>query len=167
MSEQGTDDKRYTNVSASKKELDVDASEAAGLLSCRAGDDTMDYVRVGHVRDLDRVRMKSYRMLGRVIGIFREPDGSFWATEIGCKHQNADLVNEGRWNGDVVTCSRHGWKYDVRTGQCLNQKSALLRRHHLKVVAGELHVSIRPIEEVAKDDDEPMPEIVMRPKGEP
>lgn len=126
----------------------------------------MEFIRVGYLRDMDRVRMKSFRMLGRVVAVIREPDGSLWATEIACKHQNADLVTEGRWDGDIVTCSRHGWKYDLRTGQCLNQNSAILRRHHLKVVAGELHVSIHPIEAAAADDDEPMPEIVIRPKSE-
>ncbi len=125
----------------------------------------MEFIRVGYLRDMDRVRMKSFRMLGRVVAVIREADGSLWATEIACKHQNADLVNEGRWNGDVVTCTRHGWKYDLHTGQCLNQNSAPLRRHHLKVMAGELHVSIHPIEVEVKEE-EPMPEIVIRPKGE-
>ena len=122
----------------------------------------MDYVRLAHTRDFDKIRMKSYRMLGRLIAVVREPDGSFWATEIACKHQNADLVNEGRWDGDIVTCKRHSWKYNVRSGRCLNQNSAPLRRHHLKVVAGELHVSVRPIEDEPGPEVEPMPEIVVR-----
>ncbi len=124
----------------------------------------MDYIRLGYVRDFDQVRTKSYRMLGRLIAIIRERDGSFWATEIACKHQNADLISEGLWKGDEVICRRHGWKYNIRTGQCLNQNSAPLRRHHLKVVAGELHVSVQPIESAAAPEEEPMPEIVIRPR---
>lgn len=124
----------------------------------------MEYIRLGYVRDFDRVRMKSYRMLGRLIAIVRERDGSFWATEIACKHQNADLVTEGRWEGNLVTCKRHGWQYDLRSGECLNQNSAPLRRHHLKVVAGELHVSMQPIEPEREPEIEPMPEIVIRPQ---
>jgi toluene monooxygenase system ferredoxin subunit len=124
----------------------------------------MDYIRIGYVRDFDHVRMKSYRILGRLIAIIRERDGSFWATEIACKHQNADLVNEGRWEGSEVICKRHGWKYDLRTGQCLNQNSARLRRHHLKVVAGEFHVSVHPIEDGEAAAEEPMPEIIIRPQ---
>jgi len=124
----------------------------------------MDYVRLAHARDFDKMRMKSYRVLGKLIAIVRERDGSFWATEIACKHQNADLVNEGRWDGDVVVCTRHSWKYNLRTGQCLNQNSAPLRRHHLKMIAGELHVSLHPIEDAVGPEEEPMPEIVIRPK---
>lgn len=124
----------------------------------------MDYIRLGYVRDFDQVRTKSYRMLGRLIAIIRERDGSFWATEIACKHQNADLLSEGLWKGDEVICRRHGWKYNIRTGQCLNQNSAPLRRHHLKVVAGELHVSVQPIESETAPEEEPMPEIIVRPQ---
>jgi len=124
----------------------------------------MDYVRLAHVRDFDKIRMKSYRVLGKLIAIVRERDGTFWATEIACKHQNADLVNEGVWNGDLVLCKRHGWKYDLRTGQCLNQNSAPLRRHELKMIAGELHVSVHPVEAERGDSEDPMPEIVIRPK---
>lgn len=103
-------------------------------------------------------------MLGRLVAIIRERDGSFWATEIACKHQNADLVSEGLWRGEEVLCRRHGWKYNIRTGQCLNQNSAPLRRHHLKVIAGELHVSVQPIEQQTAPEEEPMPEIIIRPK---
>lgn len=124
----------------------------------------MEYIRLGYVRDFDQVRMKSYRMLGRLVAIIRERDGSFWATEIACKHQNADLVSEGLWRGEEVLCRRHGWKYNIRTGQCLNQNSAPLRRHHLKVIAGELHVSVQPIEQQTAPEEEPMPEIIIRPK---
>jgi nitrite reductase/ring-hydroxylating ferredoxin subunit len=100
------------------------------------------------------------------VAIVRDPDGTFWATEIACKHQNADLAAEGTWDGDIVTCSRHFWKYNLRTGQCLNQNSAPLRRHDLKRIGDELHVSVHPIEtESAKnEDDDPMPEIVFREK---
>jgi nitrite reductase/ring-hydroxylating ferredoxin subunit len=124
-----------------------------------------EYVRLGSVGDFQGVRIKSYRMLGRLVGIVREPDGTFWATEIACKHQNADLTT-GRFEGDEVTCPRHGWKYDIRTGQCLNQNSAPLRRHHLRRIGDELHVSVHPIEaEVPPESpDDAMPEIVFRPK---
>ena len=124
----------------------------------------MDYIRLAYVRDFDKIRMKSYRVMGKLVAILRERDGSFWATEIACKHQNADLITEGRWDGDTVVCSRHFWKYNIRTGQCLNQNSAPLRRHGLKVIAGELHVSVQPIEENSGPEEEPMPEIIIRPK---
>jgi nitrite reductase/ring-hydroxylating ferredoxin subunit len=124
----------------------------------------VDYVRLASVSDFRGVRIKSFRLLGRLVAIVREPDGTFWATEIACKHQNADLAAEGRWDGDVVTCSRHFWKYNLRTGQCLNQPAAPLRRHDLKRIGDELHVSVEPISVDPDGDDDPMPEIVFRPR---
>ncbi len=126
----------------------------------------MDFVRLATVDDFRGERMKSFRVMGRLIAIVREPDGTFWATEIACKHQNADLATEGQWEGDIVTCKRHFWKYNLRTGRCLNQNSAPLRRHALKRVGDELHVSLQPIESGKTDpaDDDPMPDIVFRKK---
>jgi nitrite reductase/ring-hydroxylating ferredoxin subunit len=123
----------------------------------------MDFVRLATVNDFRGVRIKSFRILGRLVAIVREPDGTFWATEIACKHQNADLATEGEWEGNIVTCKRHFWKYDLRTGQCLNQNSVPLRRHALKRIGDELHVSLNPIEpEQSPPDDDPMPDIVFR-----
>jgi nitrite reductase/ring-hydroxylating ferredoxin subunit len=118
------------------------------------------------VHDFRGVRIKSFRILARLVAIVRDPDGTFWATEIACKHQNADLATEGRWEGDLVTCTRHFWKYDLRSGRCLNQNSPPLRRHDLKRIGDELHVSVHPIEPEPKSDegDDPMPEIVFRNK---
>ena len=125
----------------------------------------MDYIRLASVGDFQGIRMKSFRLMGRIVAIVRERDGTFWATEIACKHQNADLTT-GRFDGDVVTCPRHFWKYDIRTGECLNQNSAPLRKHHLKRIGDELHVSVQPIEAAEQDEDDPMPEIVFKPKSE-
>jgi len=80
----------------------------------------MDFIKLATVSDLAGIRMKSFRLMGRIVAIVREPDGTFWATEIGCKHQNADLTT-GKFDGDVVTCPRHRWQYNIRTGQCLTR----------------------------------------------
>src|SRR5690349_23239062 len=90
--------------------------------------------------------MRSLSILGRRIGIFRGEDGRLRAMEVTCRHQNADLT-QGRRDGDVVTCPRHGWRYDLRTGECLTEPWARLRRFDLKVVDGEVMVSPAPREE--------------------
>jgi nitrite reductase/ring-hydroxylating ferredoxin subunit len=35
-----------------------------------------------------------------------------------CTHQGGPLA-EGRLTGTRVACPRHGWMYDVRTGECV------------------------------------------------
>lgn len=126
----------------------------------------MDYIKLATIHDFRAVRMRSYRVLGKLVAIVKDADGTFWATEIACKHQNADLTT-GRFQGDVVTCPRHGWKYDLRSGACLTHNSAPLRRHDLKRIGEELHVSVRPINSDTEEDaEEPMPEIVIRPRDD-
>ena len=103
----------------------------------------MQFVRLAKVSDFTGIRFKAYTIMGRRVAIFREADGSFFASEVSCKHQNADLLT-GRIEGDVVTCPRHFWKYNLRTGECLTHNSAKLRRHALKVEGEDIFVSLSP-----------------------
>ncbi|MBP8131321.1 MAG: Rieske (2Fe-2S) protein [Candidatus Hydrogenedentes bacterium] len=105
----------------------------------------MDFVKLATKRDFEGKSMLVYRVLTRPVAVFREPDGSFRAMEIACRHQGADL-STGRRQGDVVTCPRHGWRYDLRTGACLEGGTAGLRRYAVKVEGDNIYVSLRPID---------------------
>ena len=121
----------------------------------------MDYIKLAHRDDFDKTWIKSYQVLGKFIAIVREKDGTFYATEIACKHNNADLTT-GEFKDSVVRCPRHGWVYDIRTGECLNQNAAPLRRHDLKIEDDDFYVSVTPVEAAAEqDNDFDMPEIVI------
>ena len=37
-----------------------------------------------------------------------------------CPHKGADLGRFGEVDGCVLTCSMHGWQFDLETGECLN-----------------------------------------------
>ena len=103
----------------------------------------MEFVRLAKTSDFGAARIKSFRLLGKPVGIVRNRDGSFFATEIACKHQNADL-STGTIDGDVLTCPRHGWRYDLNTGECLNHESSPLRRYALRVDGEDIYVSLSP-----------------------
>lgn len=93
--------------------------------------------------DFNGLRFRGYTLLGRRVAIFREADGTFYASEVSCKHQNADLLT-GQIEGDIVTCPRHHWKYNLKTGECLTHNSARLRRHALKIEGEDIYVSLSP-----------------------
>lgn len=105
----------------------------------------MPFVKVGREADFG-AGMRALSILGRKIGIFRGEDGRLRAMEVVCRHQNADLT-QGRRDGDVVTCPRHGWRYDLRTGECLTEPWARLRSFALEVRDGEVFVSTSPFSE--------------------
>lgn len=112
----------------------------------------MEYVKLAKIQDFTHTRIKSYRLLARPVGIIKQRDGSFIATEVGCKHELADLT-QGRIDGDVVTCPWHGWKYNLITGECLRGADVCLRRHGIKIEGDDIYVSLRPLEPEAEEED--------------
>ncbi len=106
----------------------------------------MKFIRVANKSDFDSRRMKSFRILGRPVGVFKAEDGSFHAMEAGCKHQHADLTT-GEVRGHAVTCPRHQWRYDLRSGECLQGQPGTLRRHGLKLEGEDIYITLHPLEE--------------------
>ena len=76
----------------------------------------MQFVKIGKVSEFEIIKIKSFSLLGKKVGVIKRDDGSFYAIEVGCKHQGADLTN-GTIQDGVATCPRHGWKYDLETGE--------------------------------------------------
>ncbi len=125
----------------------------------------MDYIRIAKVSELQGIRIKSFKVLARNIGIVNDGGGTFFATEISCKHQNADL-SAGQLKGDILTCPRHGWTYNIRSGQCLNHDSAPLRRYALKIEGDDVFVSPTPIDvRGAEEETDALPEIRFKAGG--
>jgi len=86
------------------------------------------YVKIAKVSEFEGLRFRKYSWLARNVAIFRDADGVFFATEISRKHQNWDLTT-GRFDGDIVTCPRHGWK---RSGS----GAGMLRNRWLSPISG-------------------------------
>ena len=105
----------------------------------------MDYVRVCDVSEMEGEKVRSVSIFGRKIAILDKDDGDFKAVEASCKHQGADLTT-GDITDWVATCPRHGWQYDLQTGQCLNHDSLPLKRYDVIVEDGQVKVSFQPIE---------------------
>jgi len=108
----------------------------------------MEFIRIAKVGDFEGIRFKRFSILARKIAIFREPDGSFYGIEISCKHQNWDLTT-GRIEGDLATCPRHHWVYNIRTGECLTHDSLRLRKYAVRVDGEDVLISLEPL---AEDD---------------
>jgi len=44
-----------------------------------------------------------------------------------CPHRQADLSVFGEVEGDILTCTLHGWQFDLKSGECLTATSHKLR----------------------------------------
>ncbi len=105
----------------------------------------MEFIKIATVNDFREKNIISYNLIGKCIGVVRKEDGNFFATEVGCKHQRADLT-KGEIKGLIVTCHRHGWQYDLESGKCLNHDSADLRKYPLKIENDEIYISLQPLD---------------------
>ena len=101
----------------------------------------MDYVKVAKVADFENCRIKSFKLLARPVAVVKEPDGSFYAIQAGCKHQNADLT-AGRIKGDLVVCPWHGYEFNIRTGRHPGDKNVRLKPYDVKVADGNVYVVV-------------------------
>lgn len=104
----------------------------------------MNYVRLATINDFNGINIKSFKLVGKKVGIIKRKDGSFYAIEVGCKHQGADLTT-GDISGTIATCPLHQWQYDLETGKCLNHDSPELRRYAVRVDGEDIYVSLHPI----------------------
>lgn len=50
-----------------------------------------------------------------------------WEVESRCPHQRASLARTGEVCDGVLTCSLHGWRFDLHTGRCLDADGVYLR----------------------------------------
>jgi len=111
----------------------------------------LDYVKAAHVNDFRDKRIVSVSILGKKIGIIKERDAEFYAIEVGCKHMGADIT-KGHISGDIATCPRHGWKFNLRTGECLNHNAPVLRRYGLNIEGEVILVTTQPLPQEEEDD---------------
>ena len=67
-------------------------------------------------------------------------DGSYYATQDSCTHEETSLVEGDLW-GDVVECPLHGAQFDVTNGEVLSLPAVVsLRTYPVKVEDGKLYI---------------------------
>jgi nitrite reductase (NADH) small subunit len=81
-------------------------------------------VTVGRVEDVPVGRGATVELLsGSELALYNI-DGEFYAIENFCPHKGAPLA-DGRLCGQTVECDWHGWRFDLRTGQCLTNSGSV------------------------------------------
>jgi nitrite reductase/ring-hydroxylating ferredoxin subunit len=111
-----------------------------------------NFVKVARVDEFQKKNYVCISYRSKWIAVIKARDGSFYAIEANCKHQNANLLSNGL-RGDIVTCPRHGWKYNMRSGECLTESWAYLRKHPLKIVDNVIYVDTHAQDETKDEWD--------------
>ncbi len=103
--------------------------------------ETDGFVCVCRVADLPDPGSTVVKAGGRAVALFHV-SGRFWATDDRCTHDGGQLV-AGRLKGYIVTCPRHGARFDIRTGEVLSRPASVdLAVHEVKVEGDNVLVRI-------------------------
>ncbi len=75
-------------------------------------------VKVGRSEDVPEGGARAFEAAGRKVAVFRL-GGALHAMDGVCPHRGGPL-GEATVEGGIATCPWHGWRFEVRTGKCLN-----------------------------------------------
>jgi len=79
----------------------------------------MDYITVLHASELPPGQMKLVEVNGKDI-LMTNLDGNYHAMSNKCSHLGGSLVM-GTLDGSIVTCPRHGAKFDLKSGEAVGE----------------------------------------------
>jgi len=86
----------------------------------------MSHVRAAETREIPKGSMKDVKLRGKELLIVNL-DGAYYAMESRCPHAKGDL-SQGTLEGNILTCPRHGSKFDVKTGKAISGPKILFLR---------------------------------------
>lgn len=99
---------------------------------------------------------KVIKIGARRIGVFNV-GGVYYALADKCPHQGASIcdgpvcgtnapVDDYRYDfameGEVVRCSRHGWEFDIKTGECIGVDGVRAKTYPAGEEDGKVFVSL-------------------------
>ncbi|HMJ09445.1 MAG TPA: Rieske 2Fe-2S domain-containing protein [Pyrinomonadaceae bacterium] len=77
---------------------------------------------------------------GTEIALFNV-DGTFHAIENFCPHKGYPLA-DSRLYGNKVECNQHGWRFDIRTGECKTKKKCSIESYDVTVDKGWIKIKV-------------------------
>ncbi len=108
----------------------------------------MGFRKVAKVQDFDKTEKKLIELDNEKI-LLTKVDGAYYAIANKCPHMGGSLY-KGSLKDGVITCPRHGAKYDAKTGKGLGKPKILFlefkmeddRSYPVKVEAGDIFIDI-------------------------
>ena len=98
-------------------------------------------VTVGKISDLPTGRGATVKLNdGKEVALFNV-NGKFHAIENFCPHKRYPLA-DSRLFGNSVECDLHGWRFDVRTGECSKKKGCSVEAYEVLVEDGLIKILV-------------------------
>jgi len=106
---------------------------------------TSKEIKVCKVSELPSGQSKSIQANGKDIAVFNVK-GKYYALDNICVHAGGPL-NEGYLDEEKcqITCSWHGWGYDLATGKCLThpRQDVFTGSYPVKIQGDEIFVEVK------------------------
>ncbi len=97
-------------------------------------------VKVANKSDIPPGQGKIIVANGKEIAIFNV-EGKFHAIADRCPHKEWSLGKDGVLEGNIVTCSGHGWMFDVETGKAVAMPVSV-QKYKVKVEGEDILVEV-------------------------
>jgi len=98
---------------------------------------------VCRVDECPRDRLKAFDVDGGFRVLVATSGRDVYAYQAWCPHMEVAL-EEGFYDGAIITCHQHLWQWDVRTGAALGQAEAPLERYEITEEEGLLYLVSSP-----------------------
>ncbi len=98
-------------------------------------------VTVGRVEDVPEGRGATVELKdGRELALYHV-GGRFYCIDNFCPHKGAPLA-DGPLCGHSVECDWHGWRFDVRSGACLNRPDSPVEAYEVIIEDGWIKIRV-------------------------
>ncbi|GAM10482.1 3-phenylpropionate/cinnamic acid dioxygenase ferredoxin subunit [Geobacter sp. OR-1] len=74
--------------------------------------------------------------------VFVNVKGEIFACENECPHQGSPLNAGIVKDGPTLSCPRHGYKFNLRTGACIDYPEFLLKTYPVKIDGDDVYVEL-------------------------
>ncbi len=68
--------------------------------------------------------------------------GEIFACENECPHQGSPLNGGIVKDGPIISCPRHGYRFNLKTGDCSDYPEYILRTYQVKIEGDDLMVDL-------------------------
>ena len=99
-----------------------------------------DFVEVAKLAQLAPGQGMTVTVRGMPVALFNV-DGTVHAIDDTCLHAGVSL-GTGELRGHIVRCPAHGWRYDVTTGDTMNEPDCRVTCYPVQVVEGTILVDV-------------------------
>lgn len=102
---------------------------------------TQDYVKIARRGEVMPGKMKRVDLDGRRI-LLANVDGSYYAADDTCTHEDASL-STGFLKGEIVKCPLHGSRFNLCTGEVLDDPAEQnLRTYPVRLDGDDILISL-------------------------